>query len=251
MRSEVAAREATLQLREAQQTQSKLCHAWLDDFAKWIDSGSTVKTDWRELPVEVWAVNKMQQLLEMWKEDCEIQEYCWASWRLHCGQFMRALARRPRGVSRLPVGFDGQARARRSQQRRGRGQVQGRTRVRPSIVPKGWGSWMSYRGERQRQKYNMEQHEVMWVFAMEAPEEADWKSVEFSGVATFTVAEGQQAGRWRQIATSIDSMAMVNCVTRDTVRDDWFWESRGGSQVRGMEGQGVATSGRVRVPRWS
>ncbi len=94
----------------------------------------------------------------------------------------------------------------------------------------------------------MEQVELDWVFAVEAPVEADWRSIEFSGLATFWVDRSGEEARWVQIATSVDSMAMVNCVVQSVVGADWKWVDRGGSQVRGMEGQGVATLGKVEVP---
>jgi hypothetical protein len=94
----------------------------------------------------------------------------------------------------------------------------------------------------------MSSEELDWVLALEAPVEGDWRSTEFSGVATFSVEQDELGEDWSQLATSIDSMAMVNCVVQSVVRPTWRWIDRGGSQVRGMEGQGVSTLGKVEIP---
>jgi hypothetical protein len=264
MLSSKAAGGAVLELRRAQQSDVRLCHVWLDAFARWIDSGacdSTNKNIQKDknkkeqeasadgLVLAVWD-NVEGQRCDMWREDWANAEYRWASFKLHCWLFRQQLDRRPRSVGRLAVGFDGQSRARKSERRRGRGQVEGRCRVRPRIVPKGWDAWPVGHDwkERERQPYGMSGGDIDWVFAIEAPVEGDWRSVAFSGVATFAVSGVGGASVWEQLATSVDSMAMVNCVVQSVVQPDWKWMSRDGSQVRGMEGQGVATVGKVEIP---
>ncbi len=67
----------------------------------------------------------------------------------------------------------------------------------------------------------MDSEAIEWVLAMEAPVEADWRSIEFSGIATFSVAGDASGETWTPLATSVDSMAMVNCVVESVIKETW------------------------------
>ena len=78
-----------------------------------------------------------------------------------------------------------------------------------------------------------------WVLAASVPVESDWRSVEFSGLATFTVTQGSEGAVWDQITTAVDSMAMVNCVLAAVVQAHWIFVSTDECMVKGMGGAGV------------
>ena len=90
--------------------------------------------------------------------------------------------------------------------------------------------------------------EVVLLAGEETPEEVDWRSASFMGVCTF-VAEGGASGcEWEQVVTAFDSMAMVTCVLRSCVGDDWVWIQRGGCRVRGISGEETKAIGKVLIP---
>ena len=87
-----------------------------------------------------------------------------------------------------------------------------------------------------------------WVLSAEVPEESDWQSIEFSGLATFSVEVGDAGTIWHLITTAVDSMAVVNCVLASVVQSHWAFVSTEECTVKGLGGKGVGTKGKVEIP---